>query len=270
MGGHRYGAFLDAAGTAAKLALYKTYQELGNNVRQTSLLYHVEAKRVRAIVREIKAALTAGQTLKSMSSKESYYLIALPPLWQKTYPCQGMESRLAHYRLTPGERQDIEASLPDHSPRAKILDSAEFYELIQTLHNLSQTDLPPDQQMPFSEALLQHIRFQLLHSETVIRVDSPALDIPLFALTRPSYSPKGEQARVLTMIDDVATYFELLCAWSQEQSGVLRAIEAFDIDPAQRLIALQELDDFLRTWADKYHQDGGEPMVLQAAVGTRN
>lgn len=270
VGGHRYGAFLDGAATAAKLALYTTYRELNNNVRQTSLLYHVETKRVRAIVREVAVALANGAMLKSMASKGSYYLIALPPLWQQTYPCKRDQSRLSGYGLTPGERLELEMSLPGQSPRARILDSAEFNDLIQKLHHLSQEGLSPDQQMPFSDALQQHIKFQLLHSGTVMRLDSPAMNLPLYALTRASYSPKGEQARVLTMMDDVATYFDLLRAWSQEKSGVLRAVEAFDIDPAQRSQALQELDQFLRAWADKYHQDGGEPMVLLAAAGDRD
>jgi len=269
MGGHRYGAFLDAATTAAKLAIYTTYQEQGRNLRQTSLLYHVEPKRVKAIVQEVQQALAAGQTLKSLNSKESYYLTALPPLWRDKYPRALQESRVVGHGLTQGECHTIESQLPPDLPSAKVLDQTELNELIQLLHHLSQQALPPAQQMPFSDALLNHIKFRLLHARTVIQIDTPLLNIPLFALGSPSYSPKGEQERVFSMIDDVSRYFALLQAWAREETGVLRGVEIFDIDPEARDQALRELDDLLRAWADKYHQDGGYPMIMQVAAGTR-
>jgi len=52
--------------------------------------------------------------------------------------------------------------------------------------------------------------------------------------------------------------------------GVLRGVEVFDIDIDRRQEALQELDEMLRNWADKYHQEGGFPMVLQFAAGSRD
>lgn len=269
MGGHRYGAFLDAATTAAKLAIYTTYEEQGGNLRQTSLLYHVEPKRVKAIVQEVQQALAAGQTLKSLNSKESYYLTALPPLWQDKYPRSPQESRVVGHGLTRKECHVIESQLPPNLPSARVLDQPELNELLQLLHHLSQQALPPAQQMPFSDALLNHIKFRLLHARTILQIDTPLLNIPLFALGSPSYSPKGEQERVFSMIDDVSRYFGLLQAWAREETGVLRGVEIFDIDPDAREQALQELDDLLRAWADKYHQDGGYPMIMQVAAGTR-
>ena len=67
-GGHRHGAFLEAAATAAKLAVYATYVEQGENARMTGHLHHIEAKRVRKIVKEIKEALTEGKLLKMLGS----------------------------------------------------------------------------------------------------------------------------------------------------------------------------------------------------------
>lgn len=269
MGGHRYGTFLDAATTAAKLAIYSTFIEQGQNIRKTGFLYHVEPKRVKAIVQEIQAALAEGQSLKVLNSKEPYYLIALPFLWQENYPSDPTESCVRIQGLTPGERKAIEASLPDGAPRARILDQVEFNELIELLHHMSQEELPKGKRMAFSDALMSHIKFRLLHSNTVIQIDSPLVDIPLYALASASYSPKGEQERVFAMIDDVARYFGLLQAWVREEPGVLRGVEVFDIAPHQRQQALQELDEMLRAWADKYHQDGGLPMVLQFAAGRR-
>ncbi|MBD0267327.1 MAG: heterocyst differentiation control protein, partial [Cyanobacteria bacterium Co-bin8] len=95
------------------------------------------------------------------------------------------------------------------------------------------------------------------------------LGAPLFALARTVYSPKGERERVFTMIDDVARFFSLLQSWVKEEAGVLRAIEVFDVDPSRKEEALSELDQMLQAWADKYHQDGGHPMVLQVAAGER-
>jgi hypothetical protein len=270
MGGHRYGAFLDAATTAAKLAIYSTYREQGENIRKTGFLYHVEPKRIKAIVQEVEAALANGQNMKRLNSKEPYYLIALPFLWQDRFPATEAESRITLYGLTPGERREIESSLPADLPAARILDQVEFNELIEMLHGLSQAELPENQRMPFSDALMSHIKFRLLHAGTVIQIDSPLVSIPLFALASESYSPKGERERVFAMIDDVARYFSLLQAWVREETGVLRGVEAFDIDLDRRQEALQELDDMLRTWADKYHQEGGLPMVLQFAAGKRD
>jgi hypothetical protein len=269
MGGHRYGAFLDAATTAAKLAIYSTFIEQGNNIRKTGFLYHVEPKRVKAIVQEIQAALAEGQSLKVLNSKEPYYLIALPFLWQDHFPCELGETRVRIQGLTPGERKSIEESLPAGTPRARILDQVEFNELMELLHHMSQEELPKAQRMAFSDALMSHIKFRLLHSGTVIQIDSPLVDIPLYALVSESYSPKGEQERVFAMIDDVARYFGLLQAWVREETGVLRGVEVFDVAPDQRQQALEELDEILRAWADKYHQDGGLPMVLQFAAGRR-
>ncbi|NJL21580.1 MAG: heterocyst differentiation control protein, partial [Leptolyngbyaceae cyanobacterium SM1_3_5] len=40
--GHRHGAFLDAAATAAKCAIYTTYMKEGQNLRLTGQLHHIE------------------------------------------------------------------------------------------------------------------------------------------------------------------------------------------------------------------------------------
>jgi Peptidase family S48/Heterocyst differentiation regulator C-terminal Hood domain len=269
MGGHRYGAFLDAATTAAKFAIYSTYIEQGKNIRKTGFLYHVEPKRVKAIIKEVQDALNQGQTLKTLNSQEPYYLIALPHLWQEKFPCRPGQPRVMLHGLTPSERLELEQSLPADLPNAKLLDPGEFTDLIQLLHELSQAELPSGQRMTSSDALTEHIKFRLLHSGTVLQVDSPLLALPLFALARTTYIPRGERERVFTMIDDVARFFSLLQSWVNEEPGVLRAIEVFDVDPARQEEALSELDQMLQAWADKYHQDGGHPMVLQVAAGAR-
>lgn len=270
LGGHRYGAFVEAATTAAKLAVYTSYLEHGNNVRKTSLIHHVEPKRVRAIIKEVKDVLEEGRSLTTLSEQEPYYLSGLPYLWQEKYPWQSGQPRLHRSELTPSEQQHLETKLPEHYPPARLLDLLQFLDLIKLLHTQSQADLPPRQRMALSDALTEHIKFRLLHSGTVVRMETPSLSIPLFALARTHYAPKGEQERVFTMIDDVARFFRLMQDWAQEQDGGMRALEVFDIDENRRVEALQELDRLLQGWADKYHRDGGYPMLLQMAAGTRH
>lgn len=269
LGGHRYGAFLEAATTAAKLAVYTSYLEQGKNVRKTSFLHHVEPKRVRAIIKEVEGVLAEGRSMTTLSDQEPYYLSGLPYLWQTLYPWQPGTLRLHRTELTPSEHQALENRVPPHFPQARLLDLFEFLDLIKLLHNKSQEDLPPNRRMGLSDALTEHIKFRLLHSGTVVQLETPSLSIPIFALARTHYAPKGERERVYTMIDDVARFFKLMQDWTAESPGVLRAQEVFDIDVEQRSEALAELDQLLRTWADKYHQDGGYPMVMQMATGSR-
>ena len=84
--GHRHGAFLDAAATAAKCAIYMTYLEQDNNLRMTGHLHHIEPKRVKVIVEEVREALTTGKLLKMLGSQEPKYLIQFPYVWLEQYP----------------------------------------------------------------------------------------------------------------------------------------------------------------------------------------
>lgn len=269
LGSHRYGAFLEAATTAAKLAVYTSYLEQGKNVRRTGFLHHVEPKRVRAIIKEVETVLESGRSLTTLGEKEPYYLSGLPYLWQTLYPWKVGTPRLKRSELTPGEQQALEEKVPDHFPLARFLDLFQFLDLIKTLYTRSQEDLPPDRRMDLSEALIEHIKFRLLHSGTVVQIMPTSLSIPVYALARSHYAPKGEQARGFTMVDDVARFFRLMQDWAAEEGGSLRALEVFDVDPQHRMEALQELDGLLRDWADRYHQEGGHPMVMQLAAGTR-
>jgi hypothetical protein len=269
LGGHRYGAFLDAANTAAKLAIYSSYLEQGQNIRKTSFLHHVEPKRVRAIIKEVEALVTEGRSLTTLSDQEPYYLIGLPHLWQEKHPWEPGLSRLNNHHLTVKECEDLEAQLPEDIPPARFLDLFEFLELINLLHIKSQAEYPPSRQMPLSEALTEHIKFRLLYSGTVTQLDIPFLSVPMFALTRTHYAPKGERERVFTMMDDLARFYKLMQGWVVERPDIIRGLEVFDVPAEKRDEALAELDELLKAWADKYHQDGGYPMILQLAAGTR-
>jgi hypothetical protein len=268
--GHRHGAFLDAAATAAKCAIYMTYLEQDQNLRMTGHLHHIEPKRVKAIVEEVRQALTEGKLLKMLGSQEPRYLIQLPYVWLEQYPWQPGRSRISGTSLTSEEKRQIEQKLPHGNlPDAQLINSFQFLDLIEFLHTRSQDDLPVERQMPLSEALAEHIKRRLLYSGTVTRIDSP-WGMPFYALTRASYSPADEEERTYIMVEDTARFFRMMSAWASRQSKVMRVLEELDI-PRDRLEqAMTELDEIIRAWADKYHSPGGElPIVVQMALGPR-
>jgi Peptidase family S48/Heterocyst differentiation regulator C-terminal Hood domain len=266
--GHRHGAFLDAAATAAKCAIYMTYLEQGQNLRMTGHLHHLEPKRVKIIVEEVRQALTEGKLLKMLGSQEPRYLIQLPYVWLEKYPWQPGRSRVPGSSLTSEEKRQIEQKLPSNLPDAQLVSSFEFLDLIEFLHKRSQEDLPLEHQMPLSEALGEHIKRRLLYSGTVTRIDSP-WGMPFYALTRPFYAPADDQERTYIMVEDTARYFRMMKNWAERQRNAMRLLEELDILPEKMEQAMEELDEVIRAWADKYHQDGGIAVILQTAFGEK-
>ena len=266
--GHRHGAFLDAAATAAKCAIYMTYLEQGQNLRMTGHLHHLEPKRVKAIVEEVRQALTEGRLLKMLGSQEPRYLIQFPYVWMEKFPWQPGRSRIPGTSLTSEEKRQIEQKLPSDLPDAQLITSFEFLELIEFLHKRSQEDMPTQHQMPLSEALAEHIKRRLLYSSTVTRVDSP-WGMPFYALTRPYYATASDEERTYIMVEDTARFFRMMREWSERQRNTMRVLEEMDIPPERIDQALEELDQIIRAWADKYHQVGGAPMALQMVFGKK-
>lgn len=266
--GHRHGAFLDAAATAAKCAIYMTYLEQGQNLRMTGHLHHIEPKRVKVIVEEVRQALTEGKLLKMLGSQEPRYLIQFPYIWLEQYPWQPGRSRIPGTSLTSEEKRQIEQKLPNNLPDAQLINSFQFMDLIEFLHTRSQEDLAPDRQMPLSEALAEHIKRRLIYSGTVTRIESP-WGMPFYALTRSSYSPADDEERTYIMVEDTARYFRLMKDWADQQPRVMRVLEELDIPEERVEQALQELDEVIRAWADRYHKVGGTSMILQMVLGPR-
>ncbi|PSN17083.1 heterocyst differentiation control protein [filamentous cyanobacterium CCP5] len=265
-GGHRHGAFLDAAATAAKCAIYMTYIEQGENLRMTGHLHHIEPKRVKVIVEEMRQALAEGKLLKLLGSQEPRYLIQFPYVWLNRYPWQPGKGRVSGTSLSADEKQVLTDRLPSGSPDAQIINSFQFLELIECLHDKAQEDLPENRRAPLSEALSEHIRRRLMYSGTVTRIDAP-WGMSFYALTRSSYSPMDPEERMYAMIEDTAQYFRMMREWADRQPGTMRVLEELDILPERREAALAELDEILRIWADKYHCKGGETTLLQMVVG---
>ena len=264
--GHRHGAFLDAAATAAKCAIYMTYLEQGENTRMTGHLHHIEPKRVKVIIEEVRQALTAGKLLKMLGSQEPRYLIQFPYVWMEHYPWQPGRSRISGTSLNSEEKRYIQEKLPDNLPDAQVVNSLQFLELIEFLHTRSQEDVPQEQRLPLSEAMAEHIKRRLIYSGTVTRIDCP-WGLPYYALTRASYSPADGEERTYTVVEDTARYFGLMRDWAERQPKVMRLLEELDIPPENLEPAMQELDEIIRTWADKYHRTDGEPFILQMVFG---
>ncbi|WAL59181.1 heterocyst differentiation master regulator HetR [Thermocoleostomius sinensis] len=267
-GGHRHGAFLDAAATAAKCAVYMTYLEQDQNLRMTGHLHHIEPKRVKVIVEEVRQALTEGKLLKMLGSQEPRYLIQFPYVWIEQFPWQPGRSRVPGNNLTSDEKRQIEEKLPPNLPDAQLINSFQLMDIIEFLHNRSQEDLPLERRMPLSEALAEHIKRRLTYSGTILRIDSP-WGMPFYALTRAFYSPADEEERTYIMVEDTARYFRLMKDWAERQPKVVRILEELDVPPDRVEQALEELDEILRAWADRYHQVGGLPFVLQMVMGPK-
>ncbi|HEY9624888.1 MAG TPA: heterocyst differentiation master regulator HetR [Crinalium sp.] len=267
-GGHRHGAFLDAAATAAKCAIYMTYLEQDQNLRMTGHLHHIEPKRVKVIVEEVRQALTEGKLLKMLGSQEPRYLIQLPYVWLEQYPWQPGRPRIPGTSLTSEEKRHIEEKLPPNLPDAQLINSFQFMDIVEFLHARSQEDVEEDRRLPLSEALAEHIKRRLIYAGTVTRIDSP-WGMPFYALTRSSYSPADEEERTYIMVEDTARYFRMMKDWAERGAGVLRILEELDIAPERIDRAFEELDEILRAWADRYHEVGGKPVILQMVVGQK-
>lgn len=264
--GHRHGAFLDAAATAAKCAIYMTYLEQGENIRMTGHLHHIEPKRVKAIVEEVRQALTEGKLLKMLGSQEPRYLIQFPYVWMDQFPWRTGQSRICGTSLTSEQKQHILSKLTDNLPNAQVVNSLQFMELIEFLHSRAQEDWPEERRQPLSEAMGEHIKRRLLYSGTVTRLDCP-WGLPYYALTRASYSPADGKARAYTVVEETARYFRLMRDWADRKPNVMRLLEELDIPPENVDQAMAELDEIIRSWGDKYHRDGGEPFLLQMVFG---
>lgn len=268
MGGHRHGAFLDAAATAAKCAIYMTYLEQDQNLRMTGHLHHIEPKRVKVIVEEMRQALTEGKLLKLLGSQEPSYLIEFPYVWLEQYPWQPGRPRVPGTNLTLEEKRQIEEKLPANLPNAQLINAFQLMDMVKFLHDQSQQDLPSDRRMPLSEALAEHIKRRLIYSGTIARIDSP-WSMPFYALTRSSYAPADEEERAYTMIDDTARFFRMMKDWSERRPNVIRVLEELDIPIDAVDQAFGELDEIVRAWADRYHQKGGKIFSLQMVIGPK-
>jgi hypothetical protein len=266
-GGHRYGSFIEAATTAAKLSVYASYLEYNHSLSRTGLFHHIEPKRVKEIVREVEALLDQDNFGNGLSNQEPEFLIGIPNLWIETFPWQEAGPAVTVGGLSAEEINGLMAQLPESRPRAQIISEIEFFELLDSMHHLAYQQFATAKQKPFSNALREHYVFKVLHSGMVTKIHQPSGYMDLYALVRMSYSPRQLTAKLNTLFSDLAHAIEVLQLWMHNSPDVLRALETLEIKPQDQATALAELDQLLRTWADKYHDDTGNPMMLQLSAG---
>ena len=266
--GHRYGRVIDSVSMAAKFAVYLTYLEEGNNLRRTGFLHHVEPRRVKEIVKEFDSLLEAGSSLCLLGSLEPTYLIGFAYMWIEKYSIANGQSRTELFSLTASERLILESSISKDAPSCAIIRESDVQELLKELHEKAQSLLPESQRTPSSEALIEHAKFRLIDSGTIQEIKF-SKDSFAYLLARKDYSPRDKQARMQTMIQDLTRSFQWMYSWVNNDPEVMRGIETLEIEPEKRDIAMQELDEMVRAWADKYHSesDGSNIVALQFLVG---
>jgi hypothetical protein len=266
--GHRYGSFIEAVSNAAKFVVYLTYLEEEQNLRRTGFIHHVEPKRVKAIVQEFEQVIQSGSPVQLLGSAEPNYLIGIPYIWRQKFPnCQDGQSRFKDFYLSTTERFLVESRFSKDFPDCLAITEYQLKGLIANLHNESQEFVHPYKKVKFSEALADHAKFRLIESGTVQEIKLDQHDA-VYVLAKNEYSPKGEQARKQTMVQDLSRYFRLLSLWVDEDPHVMRGIETLNIYPDKRNEAIADLDTMIRQWADKYHtEDGTYSLALQFLVG---
>lgn len=266
--GHRYGKVIDAVSVAAKFAVYLTYLEEGNNLRRTGFLHHVEPRRVKEIVSEFDSLLENGGSLCLLGSVEPSYLIGFSYVWLEKYSLKNGESMTRLFNLTESERLILEAGFPNNIPSCLVLRECDIEDLIRDLHEKAQSLLHESKRTAFSEALAEHAKYRLLASETMQEIKITK-ETSAYLLLKKEYSPKGRQARMQTMVQDLTRSFQWMYSWVDGESGIMRGIETLEIQEDRKEEALQELDQMMRTWADKYHteSDGSNIIALQFLLG---
>lgn len=222
--------------------------------------------RLDELMDELIQVLTEGKQLQEQGSRESRYLIQFPYVWLERYPWQPEQSRICDPNLNSEQKRQIEKKLPDFLLNAQVVNSHQFLELIEFLYVRAQDELPQERRKPFDEVIAEDIKHRLIASETVTPIDS-SWGLTYYVLTRASYSPVAQEERTYAVAEDTAQYFRLMKDWSDHRPIAMRLLEELDILPEQIESAMQELDELIRTWADKYHNDKGQAMIFQAAFG---
>lgn len=264
--GHRYGSFLDAASMAAKLAVYVTYLEEGKNQRRTGTIHHIEPRRVRSIVREVETRLSQASPLNLFGSREPQYLIGVPYLWIETFPYTGQD-RTTLFHLSSLDKQYISSLVNDTFPQVMLISEEELIDLLQKMHDKAQADLITEKRTTLSDAMLEYMKFCLIDSKTVLEVRLPECGITLFLLAKTIYAPNSTHSRIRSLMQDVLRYFRLARLWAYREGNVFRGIETFCIKPEMYDSAVEEIDNFIKYWADKYHCEDQQPTLLQLIVG---
>jgi hypothetical protein len=265
--GYRYGAFLESASNAAKVAIYITYLESEMSFRGLSHLFHIESNRVRSILEESKQLLEEMRCSREGASFDPYHLIQLPYLWLERYPISSNQLIFSELSINEQQQKRLMKRLPHGKLRAKVVSEVQLYEMLHDLQNRVNQEQISRSSTALSEAFTQHLLYCLLHSGTIIRLGSVD-GVRYYALTRSCYSPFGERERSTSMLRDTRNFITLMKHWITRENNAMRIVEELCISPERVSDAQSELDILIRNWADKYHEDGQLAITLTAVVGS--
>jgi Peptidase family S48/AAA-like domain/Heterocyst differentiation regulator C-terminal Hood domain len=226
-------------------------------------------KKMKILMEGIRQAFQEGRNLKSLNSQDPYYLNQIPYVWMQQFPWTLGQLRISKNNLSDAEKQTLETQLPSCLPDACVITSVQFLDLMKLLHVRSQEHVPQENRQDLSETMAEYIRYRLLLAGTVKRLDYENAFHGYYVLFRDSYTPADDMERLYVMVEDAASYFQLLQDWQQRKPDVMRVSEWLDIAPDNMQQALEALDEAIKLWANQYHQDGGVQVVLNAVVGNR-
>ncbi|MBW4473517.1 MAG: AAA-like domain-containing protein [Stenomitos rutilans HA7619-LM2] len=225
--------------------------------------------RISVVIEEIKQALIEGRRLIG-DIRNPVYMIRIPYLWLEKYPYLPGHSRYPSDALSHEEKQEIEKKLEEflvESPNAQILNMPQLVNIIKALYAIAQIeDVPQELREVFNEDVAQRVIGQLVASGTVIQT-STSSGVLYYLLASMSYSPTDDKERTYVLVEDTARYFRLLRNWQQRQPETMRFLESLNMLPEKLDQAFVELDTMIRTWADRYHDSSGSPVVFQAVIG---
>lgn len=265
--GYRYGAFLESASNAAKMAIYSTYLESEMSFRGLSHLFHIEPDRVRSIVEESKQLLEEMRCSRQIASFEPYHLIQLPYLWLERYPSSSNQLIFSEVSINEQHKKRLMRRLPHGTLKAKVVSEVQLHEMLHDLQDRVNQEQISRYSTVLSEAFTHHLLYCLLHSGTVIRLGSVD-GVRYYALARYCYSPFGERERSTSTLRDTRNFVTLMKNWITREDNAMRIVEELCISPERVSDAQSELDTLIRNWADKYHEDGQLAITLTAVVGS--
>ncbi|OUC13671.1 MAG: hypothetical protein B0A82_16050 [Alkalinema sp. CACIAM 70d] len=250
-----------------KLKVYNLIYEKIFNLRWVNreLVRLQPDHRMKILMEEIGRALQEGRNLKKINSQDPYYLNQIPHLWLENFPWQYPEPRVIDKKLTNDEKQYLESQMPLALPDARTINSLEFFALVESLHALAQENIAPENHQVLTETMVEYVSQRLLLAGTVEKLDFH--DDSYYILLRSSYSPNDDLERLYVMVEEAATYFQLIQEWQQREANTMRISEWLDISPENIQKALDDLDQAISSWADQYHQKDGIPFALSAVIG---
>ena len=200
-----------------------------------------------------------------VGARKPYWLIRLPSFWLNTYPSKIGEPRFLGVDLSFSELERITNQLPCKIPDAQIITLEKLMKLLNSLYDFYIQDFPDKKEESLSLDFAESLQESLLKSGTVVKLETFEGE-NLYVLARLSYAPENEAERLEAATEDVIRFFSMTRDWAMRKDGTMRILEELELPSDKVQQAFEELDIFLREWADKYHTQGGNKTILQSIL----